>query len=149
MHTAKQIRLLLVDDDSDLSTTVKKGLALQCDYDVDLVSSVDDALEKMTQKDYDLIVCDIRMSLTDGFEFLNELRTSGNQIPFIVFSVADDKETALTAFSLGANGFVGKYGNPKVVFSILKRCIDEAVKNFPKKLQTELLEVIQPVFTDN
>ena len=122
--------------------SAKKCLNLQCNYDVEFAFSADDALEKMVQKEYDAIVCDMQMSVTDGFEFLKALRDSGNTIPFIVFTVTEDKETALKAFKLGANGFVGKYGNPEVVFSTLKRCIDEAVKNPRKKLQTEPLEVI-------
>ena len=137
-----QIRVLLVDDDSELLETAKKCLNLQCNYDVELASSADEAFEKMIQKEYDAIVCDIQMPVTDGFEFLKALRDSGNTIPFIVFTVTEDKETALKAFNLGANGFVGKYGNPEVVFSTLKRCIDEAVNNPRKKLQTEPLEVI-------
>ncbi len=67
---------------------------------------------------------------TDGLEFLKALRESGNNVPFIVFTVTEDKETALKAFNLGANGFVGKSGDPEVVFSTLKRCIDESLNRF-------------------
>jgi len=127
--TPGQIRVLFVDDDSQLLETAKKCLNLQCTYDIELASSADEALEKMIQKEYDVIICDIQMPVTDGFEFLKTLRNSGNKIPFIVFTVTEDKETALKAFRLGANGFVGKYGKPEIVFSTLKRCIDEAVNN--------------------
>lgn len=139
--TPGQIRVLFVDDDSQLLETAKKCLNLQCNYAIELASSADDAFEKMIQKEYDVIICDIQMPVTDGFEFLKALRNSGNTIPFIVFTVTEDKETALKAFNLGANGFVGKYGKPKVVFSTLKRCIDEAVNN-PRKNANEFLEVI-------
>ena len=89
--------------------------------------------KKMLQKEYDAIVCDIQMPMTNGFEFLRTLRDNGNNIPFIVFTVTEDKETALKAFRLGANGFVGKFGNPQTVFSTLIKCINEVVNNSREK----------------
>ena len=130
-----QTQVLFVDDDSQLLISVKKCLNLECDYDVDVAFSVDAAVEKMVQKEYDAIVCDIQMPMTDGFEFLKTLRDSGNNIPFIVFTVTEDRETALKAFRLGANGFVGKYGKPQAVFSTLIKCINDAINNSREKTQ--------------
>jgi CheY-like chemotaxis protein len=108
--------------------SAKQCLQLQGNYNIETAFSADEALDKMTQKETDVIVCDIQMPVTDGFKFLKTLRESGNKVPFIVFTVTENKETALKAFSLGANGFVGKYGNPEVVFSTLQRCIEKSVK---------------------
>jgi len=47
-----------------------------------------------------------------------------------VFTVAEDKETALRAFKLGANAFVGKYGDPEIVFSTLQRCIEKSIDTY-------------------
>ncbi|MHC3129584.1 MAG: response regulator [Candidatus Bathyarchaeota archaeon] len=69
------------------------------------------------------------MPLTDGFEFLKALRNSDDNVPFIVFTVTEDKETALKAFKLGANAFVGKSGDPEAVFSTLQRCIEKSVNS--------------------
>ena len=121
--------VLLVDDDSALLESVKKGLDLKGNYAFDLAFSAEEALEKMSQNDYVAIVCDIQMPVIDGFEFLKSLREDGNDVPFIVFTVTDDKATALKAFRFGANGFVGKYGKPEVVLSTLVKCIEDAVSN--------------------
>jgi CheY-like chemotaxis protein len=135
----RPIQVLLVDDDSELLETAKKCLNIQCNYNIELASSAEAAFEKMMHNKYDAIICDIQMPITDGFEFLKALRGRGNPIPFIVFTVTEDKETALKAFRLGANGFVGKYGKPEIVFSTLKRCIDEAVKNQLKTCEKTVL----------
>ncbi|PVX23012.1 MAG: hypothetical protein CW691_11900 [Candidatus Bathyarchaeum sp.] len=142
LNNTGPIRVLLVDDDSQLVETAKKCLSLQCNYGIQLANSAEEAFEKMIHTQYDVIVCDVQMPVMDGFEFLKELRHRGNKIPFIVFTVTEDKQTALKAFNLGATAFVGKYGNPEVVFSVLKKCIDEAVNNPRKKLQNGVLEVI-------
>ena len=126
----EQTKVLLVDDDVEFMKSAKQCLQLQGNYNIETAFSVDEALDKMTQKEADVIVCDIQMPVTDGFEFLKTLRESGNKVPFIVFTVTENKETALKAFSLGANGFVGKYGDPEIVFSTLQRCIEKSVKTY-------------------
>ena len=120
----ERIKVLFVDDDIELLKTAKQCLNLQGNYDITSASSVDEAIEKMTKKQPDAIICDINMPGTSGFEFLKALRETGNKVPFIVFTVTEDKEKALEAFNLGANGFVGKSGNPEIVFSTLKRCLE-------------------------
>ena len=124
------IKVLFVDDDEKFLKSVKQCLKLQGNFDVESAFSADEAMEKMRKKKPDAIVCDIQMPLTDGFEFLKALRESGNNIPFIVFTVTEDKETALKAFNLGANGFVGKSGDPEIVFSTLQRCIKKSVNSY-------------------
>jgi DNA-binding NtrC family response regulator len=124
-----QTRVLLVDDDVEFMKSAKQCLRLQGNYDIETAFSVDEALEKMKQKETDVIVCDIQMPMIDGFEFLKSLRENGNTVPFIVFTVTENRETALKAFTLGANGFVGKYGDPEVVFSTLRRNIDKSINS--------------------
>jgi len=123
------IQVLFVDDDKEFLKSAKQCLKLQGNFGIESAFSVDEAMEKMRKKKPDAIVCDIRMPLTDGFEFLKALRDSEYNVPFIVFTVAEDKETALRAFKLGANGFVGKSGDPEVVFSTLRRCIEKSVNS--------------------
>ena len=124
------IKVLFVDDDEEFLKSAKQCLKLHGNFDIESAFSVDEAMEKMKKKKPDAIVCDIQMPLTDGFEFLKALRESEYNVPFIVFTVAEDKETALRAFNLGANGFVGKSGDPEVVFYTLQRCIEKSVNSY-------------------
>ena len=123
----EQIKVLFVDDDKEFLKSAKQCLELQGNFVIELAFSVDEAMEKMKENKPDAIICDIQMPLKDGLEFLKVLRDGEYDVPFIVFTVTEDKETALKAFKLGANGFVGKAGNPEVVFSTLQRCIEKAV----------------------
>lgn len=127
LNTDDQTRVLLVDDDAELLFSAQECLNLHGEYNIQPVLCAEDAFEQLILKKYDVIVCDIQMPVTNGFELLKKIRAEGNTIPFIVFTVTEDKQTVLKSFSLGANGFVGKYGEPETVFSTLKRCIDEAV----------------------
>jgi DNA-binding NarL/FixJ family response regulator len=125
----ERIKILFVDDDGKFLKSAKRCLTMLDKFDIDLASSVDEASEKVTKKKPDVVVCDINLPGTNGLEFLKMLREGGNSIPFIVFTVTEEKEIALKAFNLGANGFVGKSGDQEVVFSTLKRCIKESVNN--------------------
>ncbi len=118
-----------MDDNVEFLKSAKQCLKLQGNFDIESASSVNEALEKMTKNNPDAIVCDVQMPITDGFEFLKTLRENGNNVPFIVFTVTEDKQKALKAFNLGANGFVGKSGDPESVFSTLQRCIEKSVNN--------------------
>ena len=132
MQTSKkkeQTKVLLVDDDVEFLKSAKQCLNMQGNFDIESASSVNEALEKMTKNNPDAIVCDIQMPMTDSLEFLKTLRENGNNVPFIVFTVTEDKQKALKAFNLGANGFVGKSGDPKTVFSTLQRCIEKSVNS--------------------
>jgi len=132
MQTSKkkeQTKVLLVDDNVEFLKSAKQCLNMQGNFDIESASSVNEALEKMTKNNPDAIVCDIQMPMTDGLEFLKTLRENGNNVPFIVFTVTEDKQKALKAFNLGANGFVGKSGDPKTVFSTLQRCIEKSVNS--------------------
>jgi len=125
----KKTKILFVDDDIEFLKSAKQCLKLQGNFDIESAFSADEAMEKMKKKKPDAIVCDIQMPMTNGFEFLKSLRESDNNVPFIVFTVTEDKEKALKAFNLGANGFVGKSGDPEVVFSTLQRCIEKSVNS--------------------
>ncbi|MQY62343.1 response regulator [archaeon] len=132
MQTSKkkeQTKVLLVDNDVEFLKSAKQCLKLQGNFDIELASSVNEALEKMTKKEIDVIVSDIQMPMKDGLEFLKTLRENGNNVPFIVFTVTEDKQIALKAFNLGANGFVGKSGDPETIFSTLQRCIEKSVNS--------------------
>ena len=128
-----QINVLLVDDDREFLKTAKECLNQQGGLNVEIASSSEQALEKMKTKKADVIVCDVQMPVTTGFEFLKTLRNNGNTIPFIVFTVTDKKEVALEAFRLGANGFIGKSGDPSIVYPKLKQCIENAAINSVKE----------------
>ena len=125
----EQTKVLLVDDDVEFLKSAKQCLKMQGNFDIESASSVNEALEKMTNNNPDAIVCDMQMPITDGFEFLKTLRENGNNVPFIVFTVTEDKQKALKAFNLGANGFVGKSGDPETVFSTLQRCIEKSINS--------------------
>jgi DNA-binding NtrC family response regulator len=100
-------RILVVDDDPDLSTAFRRMLSHE-GYDVDQALSGVEALDIIDRGGVDLILLDIHMPEMDGIEMLTRVRDRGLQIPAIVISGAGTLEQAVQATKLGAHDFVQK-----------------------------------------
>ncbi len=92
---------------------------IESSLDIDNVSSVDEAFKKLTTGNYDVVVSDYEMPQKDGLEFLKELRTRNNKIPFILFTGKGREEVAIRALNLGADGYFNKQGSPETVYGEL------------------------------
>jgi len=130
------IHVLHVDDDAGYLKTAKKILEMHGSFYVETVSSVEEAMEKMEEKTFDVIVSDYIMPGKDGLEFLKELRDSRNNIPFIIFTGKGREIVAIKALNLGANQYINKIGKPEAVYSELAHGIRTVVKG--KKAEEEL-----------
>jgi len=81
-------RILLVDDDPEIQTVLKNGLAVD-DLDVHCVSNGEEALRFLERDTPAAVLLDLRMPVMDGFEFLDRMRESRYHkgLPVIVITV--------------------------------------------------------------
>ena len=135
-ESEKIMRVLHVDDDLVLLKTAKSCLEMQGQFEIDAASSVEDALKKIGESEYDAIISDYQMPSIDGLEFLKELRDQGNKIPFIIFTGKGREEVAIKALNLGADQYLDKHGDPETVYTELAHNIREAVE---KRNMTQML----------
>jgi len=122
------IPVLHVDDDEDFLIISKRNLEKQGSFQIETALSVKEALEKIGQKSFDIIVSDYQMLGRSGLDFLKELKNSGNDVPFFLFMGESREEIAIEALNLGADRFFNKNGNPKLVYVELAHGIRELVK---------------------
>ena len=69
----RKLRLLLVDDENDITTVLKMGLEHQ-GFDVTTFNEPAEALSKYSSGKYDLVLLDIRMPKISGFELYRKIR---------------------------------------------------------------------------
>jgi PAS domain S-box-containing protein len=123
-----KIRVLHVDDDSGLLKVAKQCLEMEAPLQVDSAISVEEAMMKLEKGKYDVLVSDYQMPEKDGLDFLKELRSKGNAIPFIIFTGKGREEVAIKALNLGANQYLNKTGDVETVYPELAHGITELAK---------------------
>ena len=79
-------KILLVDDDVDLREALSEQLLMTEDFDVYEGSSGAEALEKIKQQSYDLMVLDVGLPDTDGRELCRLIRKQGVKCPILMLT---------------------------------------------------------------
>ena len=104
-------RMLIVDDETSIREFIRK----YAEYEGYLVTEAQDgaqAVERCRQMAFDLVVMDLLMPETDGFEAIRAIRTFSS-VPIIVCSALTEEHDRLRCFSLGADDFVPKPFSPR------------------------------------
>ncbi len=100
-------RILVVEDDRELNRTVCTFLN-QSGYEATSCLCADEAYDAMYENVFDLIVSDIMMPGTDGFEFAKTVRSMNNEIPILFMTARDDFEAKQRGFRVGIDDYMVK-----------------------------------------
>jgi DNA-binding response OmpR family regulator len=111
-----KVRVLVVDDDEKILRFLRSSLGL-AGYDVCTATCGEEALQLLESKKPQIMVLDILMPQTDGFEVLKRVRPA-SKLPVIAISAhASNAEQAL---NLGANVFLAKPFRPDELIQKIK-----------------------------
>ncbi len=124
----ESLRILHVDDDASFLQVSKMILELENKFEIDTVTSVNEAFGKLKMQHYDAVICDYDMPIKNGLDFLKELREQKNNIAFIIFTGRGKEEVAILALNLGADHYIDKSGSPEKVYCELAIAIRKIVK---------------------
>ncbi|MFW5967605.1 MAG: protein kinase domain-containing protein [Persicimonas sp.] len=119
--TQPQAHLLVVDDQEMNREMLSRRLKRR-DYQVTVAVDGLDALEKVEQEDFDLVLLDIRMPRMNGLEVLQRLREehSVTELPVIMTTAESASETVVEALRDGANDYITKPLDFGVVLARIK-----------------------------
>ncbi|MDR0852964.1 MAG: response regulator transcription factor [Clostridiales Family XIII bacterium] len=110
------IKILLVEDDKNISDTVKTFLSAS-GYNVDTCYDGNEALVKFYDNVYQLVILDIMLPGLNGHELLAEFRKLNNT-PILMMTALSDDENQIMAFDAEADDYVTK---PFKIQLLLKR----------------------------
>src|SRR6266567_2808438 len=99
-------RVLIVEDDSNLAAFMRENLLYE-GFDVNWVADGNSALARARTFIPDLIVLDIMLPDTSGFELCAELRRNG-RVPVLILSARSQKTDKLRGLNLGADDYITK-----------------------------------------
>jgi two-component system nitrogen regulation response regulator NtrX len=103
----KMATILVIDDDRPIRSTLKEILEFE-KFKVDEAEDGLAAILKIEKKNYDLVLCDIKMPKMDGIEVLHKIQELKPEMPVVMISGHGDIETAVGAIKLGAFDFIAK-----------------------------------------
>ena len=101
------LKILVVEDDHDLNRTVCAYLRRQ-GFDAVGCLSADEAYDAMYDKNFDMIVSDVMMPGTDGFEFARTVREMNQEIPILFMTARDDLASKQRGFRIGIDDYMVK-----------------------------------------
>ena len=110
----QQSRILLVDDDATFRLTT--GALLEADgHQVDAAADGQQAVERLRDRQFDLLLVDLRMPGIDGLGLVEALRLWGHGVPILMISGFGTVDSAVRALHLGADDFLLKPVEPDVL----------------------------------
>lgn len=101
------MRILVIEDEEEISNFIKKGLVAE-NFAVDCASSGEEGLKLAGVHAYDLAVLDIGLPGKDGVEVCRELRKNKKTYPILMLSVKGETQTKVQALNTGADDYLTK-----------------------------------------
>lgn len=126
-------KILYLEDDTLFGESVTELLE-DSGFTIELVQSIEGAVELTYENHYDMYIFDINLPDGSGLELLSSLKGSGDDTPTLYLTSFKDSKTLLKGFSIGCDDYIKKPCNPDELIvrinAILRRAgkLDSRVK---------------------
>jgi len=119
-------KVVIVDDEEIVLTSLSSLLSLETDYEVKTFLSSEEALKYIKNEDTDLVISDYLMPGMDGITFLGEVRKLKPEIPRIILTGYADKENAIKAINeVGLFQYIEKPWNNDDILIVLRNGLEK------------------------
>lgn len=127
-------RILIIDDDATICLMLQ-GLLKRKGFEADTVFSAGEAIKKLEDDAFDLVLSDFRLPDFDGLELLQKIKAMHPSVPVIIMTSYADIRTAVSAIKMGAFEYVTKPLNPDEILLLINSALEKAQEKqeTPKK----------------
>ncbi|HEX4958944.1 MAG TPA: sigma-54 dependent transcriptional regulator [Lacibacter sp.] len=140
--------ILIVDDEKAIRKTLTEILTYE-GYKIDDAENGEEALKKLKEKSYDVVLCDIKMPKVDGLEFLEKSRDINPDIPVIMISGHGTIETAVEAVKKGAFDYVAKPPDLNRLLITIRNAMDRQTLVTETKVLKRKVSRVQEMIGDS
>jgi len=120
-------RILVVDDDPSMRDTLLVVLEDE-GFEVTGAANGYEAIEKIKETSFDLVICDIRMAGMDGLDTLATLKKSQPELKSIIMTGYASTEDPIRAIKLGVNDYLFKPFDAQQFLKSVRKSIEESHK---------------------
>ena len=115
-------RILVVEDEPSIAFALEADLRTE-GYGVTVTSTGDDALRLARDESFDLILLDVMLPGTDGFEVCRSLRRGDSRTPIIMLTAKAGEAEKVMGLELGADDYVTKPFSPRELRARIKAAL--------------------------
>lgn len=116
----ENLKIMVVDDEPIVGKRLRQALE-KSGYEIEVYENGTDALKRIGEEDFDIIVTDVRMDEVDGLDILEGVTTRGSQTKVIIITGYATIELAREALAKGAFDFIAKPFKPNDLREIIEK----------------------------
>jgi DNA-binding response OmpR family regulator len=116
------MKILVIEDDEMILRTLEFRLGKD-GYDIYVARDGNEAMNKLKNDKFNLIITDLMMPYVSGLEILSYVKSNLPKIPVVILSGADEENTIMEAFNIGADDFIAKPFSPGELSLRVKRLL--------------------------
>ncbi len=114
-------RIIIIDDEIDMLMLLKMILEDNTKYVVETTNNPSEGLKLLIEKEFDLVITDLKMPGLDGMELYSEVNKIRPDVPVIIITAYGSQDVADEAIQKGVTDFITKpFKKQRILFSIKK-----------------------------
>lgn len=117
-------RILVLDDDPVVNLSCKRILGAE-GYSITTVARGEDALNKLSKEDFDLLISDVKLPDISGMTVLKEARVIKPETDVVIITGYPNLEDAKESIKLGAFEYIEKPFTPDFMLNVAKKVFDK------------------------
>ena len=145
-------KALVIDDEQIVLDSVSKILKDE-NYDVDASLSGREGLNQAIEKDYDIVLTDIRMPDIGGMRVLRDVKRAKPSLPVVIITGYASVKSAVQAMKLGAADYIEKPFTPDQLLKAVDAALDIAATQAPEVQdlihKEEMIKVLERAASDS
>jgi DNA-binding response OmpR family regulator len=139
----KKNRVLVVDDEKNIRLTIAQSLQ-KLDLEVENAVNGEEALQKIRQDDFQLVLLDLKLPGMDGMEVLRKIRGFNKRVKILIITAHGTVDNAVEAMKLGAVDFIQKPFTPDEIRGFVAKALART-EGFLKRVRTDRAKAVDEV----
>jgi len=128
MGEEQKTKILLLDDEPIVLKRLKPSLE-KAGYEVEAFSRSSEASHRIMEKEFDIVITDLKMEGLDGMEFLTQVKSRSPSTEVIVITGFATMETAKESFKKGVFDFLAKPFKLAEIQEVVAKAKDKVLSN--------------------
>ncbi len=140
--------ILIIDDEAAIRKTLGEILGYE-GYRITDAADGEEGLRIFKEKNFDVVLCDVKMPKIDGIEFLERAKEINPETPVIVISGHGNIDTAVEAVKKGAFDFISKPPDLNRLLITLRNAMDKTTLQAETKVLKRKVSKVQEIVGDS